>query len=198
MQVFGLPGHIIRDALARWRKAMAQGLTSEQAAKAAGFPRSTLYRWRKRAEPLSRRPRRLRQPRRPQGLAEAVERLRLDHPMWGKEKLGPILRKQGYATSEGPVDGSHPAPCCNCSTTGAIIARPGGVRGGCCLANPDIGEFGAGLLSIGAKLISTSTILTPATATVLSIQTGRMSYMLLGVPIFQVGQGRLGIAGASF
>src|SRR5208283_5932702 len=101
MQVFGLPGHIIRnargasrllaaqtptieaarrrDALARWRKAMAQGLTSEQAAKAVGFPRSTLYRWRKRAEPLSRRPRRLRQPRRPEGLAGAVERLRLDH-----------------------------------------------------------------------------------------------------------------------
>src|SRR5271157_2398383 len=110
MQVFGLPGHIIRnargasrllaaqtptieaarrrDALARWRKAMAQGLTSEQAARAVGFPRSTLYRWRKRAEPLSRRPRRLRQPRRPEGLAGAVERLRLDHPMWGKEKLG--------------------------------------------------------------------------------------------------------------
>jgi putative transposase len=125
MQVFGLPGHIIRnargasrrlaaqapdieaarrrDALARWRKAMAQGLTSEQAAKAVGFPRSTLYRWRKRAEPLIRRPRRLRQPRRPQGLAEAVERLRLDHPMWGKEKLGPILRKQGYATSDATV-----------------------------------------------------------------------------------------------
>jgi putative transposase len=121
MQVFGLPGHIIRnarsasrllaaqtpdieaarrrDALARWRKAMAQGLTSEQAAKAVGFPRSTLYRWHKRAAPLSRRPRRLRQPRRPEGLGAAVERLRLDHPMWGKEKLGPILRKQGYVTS---------------------------------------------------------------------------------------------------
>ena len=90
MQIFGLPGHIIRnargasrllaaktpdievarrrDALARWRNAMAQGLTSEQAAKAVGFPRSTLYRWQKRALPLSRRPRRLRQPRRPQGL----------------------------------------------------------------------------------------------------------------------------------
>ena len=44
------------DALARWRKAMAQGLTSEQAAKAVGVPRATLYRWRERAEPISRRP----------------------------------------------------------------------------------------------------------------------------------------------
>jgi putative transposase len=87
----------------RWRKAMAQGLTSEQAAKAVGFPRSTLYRWHKRAAPLSRRPRRLRQPRRPEGLGAAVERLRLDHPMWGKEKLGPILRKQGYVTSNATV-----------------------------------------------------------------------------------------------
>lgn len=125
MQVFGLPGHIIRsargasrllaaqtpnieavrrrDALARWRNAMAQGLSSQQGAEAVGVPRSTLYRWQGRADPLSRRPRRVRQPQRPQGLAEAVERLRLDHPMWGKEKLGPILRKQGYPTSNATV-----------------------------------------------------------------------------------------------
>ena len=125
MQVFGLPGHIIRsargasrllaaqtpnieaarrrDALARWRNAMAQGLSSQQGAEAVGVPRSTLYRWQARADPLSRRPRRVRQPQRPQGLAEAVERLRLDHPMWGKEKLGPILRKQGYPTSNATV-----------------------------------------------------------------------------------------------
>ena len=82
---------------------MTQGLSSEQAARAVGVPRSTLYRWRTRPDPLSRRPRRVRQPKRPQGLAEAVERLRLDHPMWGKEKLGPILRKQGYATSNATV-----------------------------------------------------------------------------------------------
>ncbi len=125
MQVFGLPGHIIRsargasrllaaqtpnieaarrrDALARWRNAMAQGLSSQQGAEAVGVPRSTLYRWLGRADPLSRRPRRVRQPQRPQGLAEAVERLRLDHPMWGKEKLGPILRKQGYPASNATV-----------------------------------------------------------------------------------------------
>ena len=125
MQVFGLPGHSIRtarvasrllaaqtpnieaarrrDAVARWRKAMAQGLTSEQAAMAVGVPRATLYRWQTRADPLSRRPRRVRQPKRPQGLAAAVERLRLDHPMWGKEKLGPILRKQGFVTSNATV-----------------------------------------------------------------------------------------------
>ncbi len=125
MQVFGLPGHIIRsargasrllaaqtpnieaarrrDALARWRKAMAQGLNADQAAQAVGVPRSTLYRWEERAEPASRRPRRMRQQKRPQGLAAAVERLRLDHPMWGKEKLGPILRDQGFATSNATV-----------------------------------------------------------------------------------------------
>jgi putative transposase len=125
MQVFGLPGHIIgnakgasrllaaqtpnieavrrREALERWRKAMSQGLTSEQAAKAVGVPRATLYRWRERAEPVSRRPHRMRRPKRPPGLAAAVERLRLDHPMWGKEKLGPILRSQGFATSNATV-----------------------------------------------------------------------------------------------
>ena len=71
MQVFGLPGHIIRGArlasriaakcsdneaairratVARWRQAMADGLTAEQAAKAVGKARATLYRWLERAE----------------------------------------------------------------------------------------------------------------------------------------------------
>ncbi len=40
-----------RDALARWRNAMAQGLSSQQGAEAVGVPRSTLYRWLGRADP---------------------------------------------------------------------------------------------------------------------------------------------------
>ena len=36
MQVFGLPSHCIRDAVARWRWAMADGLTGESAARAVG------------------------------------------------------------------------------------------------------------------------------------------------------------------
>jgi len=69
MQVRGLPGQIIRngaaasgllaaktpnieaerrrDAVSRWRRAMTDGLTAEQAAAAVGEPRSTLYRWEK-------------------------------------------------------------------------------------------------------------------------------------------------------
>jgi len=82
MQVFGLPRQIIkngraasrllaaqtpdieaarrRDAVARWRRARADGLNAEQAARAVGVPRSTLYRWGKDAAPKSRRPHRLR------------------------------------------------------------------------------------------------------------------------------------------
>jgi putative transposase len=125
MQVFGLPGHLIhsarsasrllaaktpnieaerrRDAVARWLKARAAGLTAERAAQAVGVSRSTLDRWRKRAEPLSRRPRRVRGPNRPPSLTAAVERLRLDFPMWGKAKLGPLLRSQGFAVSDATV-----------------------------------------------------------------------------------------------
>jgi putative transposase len=125
MQVFGLPGHIIRngrsasrllaaqtphieaarrrDAVARWRRAMADGLTASQAAKAVGAPRASLYRWQARAEPLSRRPRRARRPGFTPALAAAVERLRLDFPMWGREKLGPLLRQDGFAVSNATV-----------------------------------------------------------------------------------------------
>ena len=125
MQVFGLPGHLIRsaraasrllaaktpnieaerrrDAVARWLAARAGGLSSEAAAAAVGVPLSTLKRWRNDPQSKSRRPLRTRRPTHPPGLAAAVERLRLDHPMWGKAKLTPILRNQGFEVSEARV-----------------------------------------------------------------------------------------------
>ncbi len=125
MQVFGLPGHLIRsagsassllcaktphieaerrrDAVGRWLEAPAAGLTAERAAQAVGASRSTLDRWRKRATAKSRRPKRLRGPNRPPGLAAAVERLRLDFPMWGKAKIGPLVRELGFAVSDATV-----------------------------------------------------------------------------------------------
>ena len=80
LQVFDLPGQVIRnagaasrllaaktpdiaaagrrDAVARWRRAMARGLSAAAAAERSGQPRATLYRWEKRPELRSRRPRR--------------------------------------------------------------------------------------------------------------------------------------------
>jgi hypothetical protein len=125
MQVFGLPGHVIRngrrasrllaaetpniaaarrrDAVARWRGAMRAGLTAELAAQAVGVPRATLYRWQKAPVLKSRRPHRVRAKNWSAALRVEVERLRLDFPMWGKEKLGPILRDQGFAVSDATV-----------------------------------------------------------------------------------------------
>jgi putative transposase len=125
MQVFGLPGQIIkngrvasrlldaktpdieaarrRDAVARWRCAVADGLTSEQAAKAVGVARSNLYRWEKAPEPKSRRPKRLREPKWSPALVEAVEALRGDNPMWGKRKIAAPIRREGLAASTSTV-----------------------------------------------------------------------------------------------
>jgi transposase len=119
MQVCGLPRQIIRngfaasrllavkipnieaerrrDAPARWRRAMANGLTAEQAAQAVGIPRSTLYRWEKSPEPRSRRPKRVRQPKGPPALVEAIEAVRADNPMWGKRKIAALLKREGQA-----------------------------------------------------------------------------------------------------
>ena len=80
MQVLGLPGNVIRnstvatrllapvdrktlqrrDTVIRWRQAMRNGLSAKQAARAVNIPLSTLYRWRRRPELLSRCPHRLR------------------------------------------------------------------------------------------------------------------------------------------
>jgi transposase InsO family protein len=125
MQVFGLPGHVIRsgrrasrlldaktptieaerrrDAVARWRGAMRAGLTAAAAADAVGVPRATLYRWEKEPAPKSRRPHRVRQRNWSPALRTEVERLRLDFPMWGKDKLGPLLRKAGFSVSNATV-----------------------------------------------------------------------------------------------
>ena len=125
MQVFGLPGHLIRtagrasrllaaetsniaaarrrDVLARWHGARRAGLSADQAAQAVGVPRATLYRWEKAPVPKSRRPHRMRPKNWSPALRMEVERLRLDYPMWGKEKLGPILRGQGFNVSNATV-----------------------------------------------------------------------------------------------
>ena len=125
MQVFGLPGQVIRnagaasrllaaktpdiaaagrrDAVARWRRAMARGLSAAAAAEAVGVSRATLYRWEKRPELRSRRPRRVRGRRWTPALVAAVEGLRADNPVWGKRKLGPILRREGHAVSDATV-----------------------------------------------------------------------------------------------
>jgi transposase InsO family protein len=125
MQVFGLPGHVIRnagrasrlldaktptieaerrrDAVARWRRAMRDGLDADRAAAAVGVPRSTLYRWENQPQPKSRRPHRMRANGWSPALRTEVERLRLDFPFWGKDKLGPLLRKAGFAVSNASV-----------------------------------------------------------------------------------------------
>ncbi|HET6375580.1 MAG TPA: integrase core domain-containing protein [Methylocella sp.] len=131
MQVFGLPSHIIRngraasrllaaktpnieaarrhDAVQRWRRAMADGLTAGQAARAVGVSRATLYRWQKKPEPLSRRPHRPRGRQWTSGLARAIEELRSGNPMWGKRKIAVLLRREGFA--------------CSVSTVGRILAH---------------------------------------------------------------------------
>ena len=130
MQVFGLPRQVIRSGalasrivaqpldsaatiraalVSRWRQAMREGLSAEQAARAVGASRASLYRWEKRPVARSRRPRRMRAKTWGSALVAAVERLRLDYPMWGRAKLAPLLKAEGFAVSP--------------ATVGRIIAR---------------------------------------------------------------------------
>ena len=92
-----------RDALARWRQARTLGLTAGEAARVVGIPRASLYRWQRRIEPRSRRPHRARPKSWTPALRQAVERLRRDFPMWGKAKLGPLLRRAGTKVSDATV-----------------------------------------------------------------------------------------------
>jgi hypothetical protein len=91
-----------REDATRWRDGggRADGLNAEQAARAVGVPRSTLYRWGKDAAPRNRRPRRVRPKTWAPALRQAAERLRQDFPMWGGAKIGPLLRAEGFEVSD--------------------------------------------------------------------------------------------------
>ena len=94
---------VSRDAVARWRQARRDGLTTEQAAKAVGTPLSTLYRWAKDAPFRSRRPNTTRKTTWTTELVQAVEEWRLEEPTWGKAKIVVKLREQGFTVSEATV-----------------------------------------------------------------------------------------------
>ena len=72
-----------------------------------GISRQTFYRWQRRYDPQRlllledgmHRPRRVRQPTWSSNLALAVRALRETNPRWGKDKLTPLLRDQGWAVS---------------------------------------------------------------------------------------------------
>ena len=76
-----------------------------------GISRQTFYRWRRRynahwlpsLEARSHRPQRLRQPTWSKELALAVLHLREERPRWGKDKLGLLLREQGWEVSTSMV-----------------------------------------------------------------------------------------------
>lgn len=76
-----------------------------------GISRQTFYRWRRRfrrhalatLEDHSHRPRRVRQPTWSSALAQAVLQLRIENRRWGKDKLTPLLRAQGWEVSASMV-----------------------------------------------------------------------------------------------
>ena len=91
------------DLLRRWLRARQGGLTAEAAAEVIGEARATLYRWQKQRTPKSTRPHTVRKAKPDPKLALAVERLRKTYPMWGKDKLAPLLWKQGLGCSVSKV-----------------------------------------------------------------------------------------------
>lgn len=98
-------------ALDLWRETRNARL----ACRVFGMSRASLYRWRHRFDPKnlrslenrSRRPRHVRKPNWSPDLVQAVERLKIQYPRWGKEKLAVLLQSEGFSASE--------------STTGRIL-----------------------------------------------------------------------------
>ncbi len=92
-----------RDAVARWRQAVRDGLRVAQAADAVRQPLSTLYRWEKQQARKSTRPHTVRRSKRDTKLVLTVEHLRKQHPMWGRDKIAPLIWREGFDASVSTV-----------------------------------------------------------------------------------------------
>ncbi|RMG55596.1 MAG: helix-turn-helix domain-containing protein, partial [Gammaproteobacteria bacterium] len=127
MQIIGMPGALCRasklvltelsdearrrlDVLERVELEKARGLTVADACGVVGITRPTYYRWKSRLdrhgpkglEPVSRRPKHLRRRSWNPWLVMHVKQLRKQYG-WGKEKLTPLLRDEGFTVSESTV-----------------------------------------------------------------------------------------------
>lgn len=98
------------DALERFEKARSKGLSSEDAAKIVGIPRSTLYRWLKKKSlkldsliPQSRRPKNMRKSKNRSEISIRIQALRQEYPRWGKRKISVLLKREGISISESTV-----------------------------------------------------------------------------------------------
>lgn len=95
------------DAVCRFEQAISKGLSSVDAAKVVGVPRSTLYKWQKKKSikldtlrSQSRRPKRMRKGKDMSALRIRIQELRKEFPRWGKRKITKLLRREGTAISE--------------------------------------------------------------------------------------------------
>ncbi len=76
-----------------------------------GISPQTFYRWKSRYDPLdlptlesgSYRPHKVRQPQTPVRVVERIRQLREQYPRWGKDKLAPLLKKEGIEVSVSSV-----------------------------------------------------------------------------------------------
>jgi transposase InsO family protein len=92
---------------------LTHGRNASQTCRHFDISRQTFYRWWRRFAPRNprtleddrrtRRPHRVRQPQTPPELEARVRALREQFPRWGKRKLGPLLRREGWSISNATV-----------------------------------------------------------------------------------------------
>ena len=106
-----MPSTLRRRGIARLR--VQSAARTPPAAGASFLNERRVERSERQLEPRSRRPHRLRRPSYTGALVRAVERLRAEHPMWGKGKIAVLLRRKemrGLDSTDGRMLKKHPGP----------------------------------------------------------------------------------------
>lgn len=95
----------------RWIEYYSSCGNAQKTCRYFGISGQTFYRWKNRFDPYdlttlesgSHRPHNVRQPQTPPLVVERIRQLREKYPRWGKDKLTPLLRKEGIEVSASTV-----------------------------------------------------------------------------------------------
>ena len=89
--------------LDKWRSLKSKGLSDREISEILEVSRASLYRWQKDSIPKSRAPKRKRKPQWSLVIEDEVYRLRLDNPLYGKEKIQALMTHKTSVSTVGRI-----------------------------------------------------------------------------------------------
>ena len=94
---------VLEKVLKKWQSLKSKVISDREICEILEVSRSSLYRWQKDGIPKSRAPKRKRKPQWSLAQEDEVYRLRLENPLFGKEKIQAIMQNKTFVSTVGRI-----------------------------------------------------------------------------------------------